>query len=73
MESIKETLFQAFAEGEILTGDNTYSKMTAELANLEQKIKAGKFDIDDLCSLQYVAMRAGFYAGMNAMRSLIVD
>ena len=72
MESVKETLFQAFAEGEILTEDNTYSKMTEKLASIEDKAKGGKFDIDDLSCLQYAAMQAGFYAGMNAMRALLV-
>jgi|GEM_PF-964216 len=72
MESVKETLFEAFAQGEILTEDSTYSKMTEEFANIEDKAKNGRFDIDDISCLQYAAMQAGFYAGMNAMRALLV-
>ena len=72
MESVKETLFEAFAQGEILTEDSTYSKMTEELASIEDKANGGKFDMDDISCLQYAAMQAGFYAGMNAMRALLV-
>lgn len=68
--AVTEALFSAFAEGEILTEDSTYMKMTEEFAEGAEQAKAGTLDGDSLYCLQYAAMRAGFYAGINAMRSL---
>ena len=71
MEAVTETLFEAFAEGEILTEDNTYDKMTEAFAEYEENAKTGNFDADKLSCLQYAAMRAVFYAGVKAVRSLM--
>lgn len=71
METVTEALFNAFAEGEILTEDSTYRKMMEEFAEGAEQVKTGTMDDESLFCLQYVAMRAGFYAGINAMRSVI--
>lgn len=67
METITEILFSAFVETGSLKEDNTYNEMTEEFKNA----KAEKITDDNLACLQYAAMRAGFYAGVNAVRSLL--
>lgn len=68
--AVTEVLFDAFAEGEILTSSDTYKKMTEEFEESAVLMKTGKLDEEGLYSLQYAALRAGFYAGITAMRSL---
>lgn len=72
METVTVTgaLFEAFATGEILTDDKTYSAMMEEFNETLEHMEAGTIDEDTLSCLQYAAMRAGFYAGISAIRNL---
>lgn len=70
MITVTGALFEAFATGEILTDDVTYSAMMEEFGGAAGRMQAGTMDEDTLSCLQYAAMRAGFYAGISAMRTL---
>lgn len=63
-------LFDTFAEGEALTNDKTYKIMVEEFSRVSKLLVTGEIDEDELALLQYASMKAGFYAGIKAARSL---
>lgn len=69
--TVMEALFNAFAEGEVLNDDPTRADMAEEFAEGIKHLKAGNMDEDNLYCLQYAAMKAGFYAGVKAVSSLL--
>lgn len=71
LQALTEVIFEAFATGEIATEDWTYKVFLKVSNEINEQLKAGKIDADDLANLQYTALRAGFYVGMNVLRSMI--
>lgn len=63
-------LFEACMNGE-MKDPETYRTMQKEIESSLKHLQAGDLQDDDLSCLQYASMKAGFYAGVYAMKSLV--
>ena len=63
-------LFNAFLNGD-MNDTETYQTMLQEFSNMQEHLQKGDLNDDDLSMLQYASMKAGFFAGIYTMKSLI--